>query len=121
MSHLAYPKMNFSLYGGKRFIGIFIVTIFLIGVYCYLNREEHPKEMSDYNRYELGVLNSLIEKKQFFRDSLKYQMDSVMLQLHKNTDYNDEYRYFTNRRMLLEKPSVFDPRGQAMLTLTGKI
>ena len=98
--------MNFSLYGGKRFIGIFIVTIFLIGVYCYLNREEHPKEMSDYNRYELGVLNSLIEKRPFFRDSLKYQMDSVMLQLHKNTDYNDEYRYFTNRRML-QKAQMF--------------
>jgi tetratricopeptide (TPR) repeat protein len=27
-------------------------------------------------------------------------MDSVMLQLHKHTDYNDEFRYYTNRRML---------------------
>ena len=56
--------------------------------------------MSDDNRRELSILNGLIEKKLFFRDSLKSQMDSVMLQLHKHTDYNDEYRYYTNRRML---------------------
>jgi tetratricopeptide (TPR) repeat protein len=78
----------------------------LIGAYLFLNREEHPKEMNEYNRHELGILNGLIEKKQFYNDSLKYQMDSVMLQLHKNTDYDDRFRYYTNRRML-QKAQMF--------------
>ena len=62
--------------------------------------------MGQQNRYELGILNGLTEKKLFFRDSLKYQMDSVMLQLHKNTQYSDKYRYYTNRRML-QKAQMF--------------
>ena len=33
-------------------------------------------------------------------------MDSVMLQLHKNTQYSDKYRYYTNRRML-QKAQMF--------------
>ena len=56
--------------------------------------------MSDDNRRELNILNGLIKKKLYFRDSLKCQMDSVMLQLHKHTDFDDEFRYYTNRRLL---------------------
>ena len=56
--------------------------------------------MSDDNRRELNILDGLIKKKLFFRDSLKCQMDSVMLQLHKHTDFDDEFRYYTNRRLL---------------------
>ncbi|MBR4645101.1 MAG: hypothetical protein IKO73_08120 [Bacteroidaceae bacterium] len=62
--------------------------------------------MSDTNRYEFDILNDLVDKRQFFMDSLKNQMDSVMLQLHKNTDYNNEFRYYTNRRML-QKAQMF--------------
>ena len=87
------------LNGGKRHLGIFAIILLLIGAYFFLIREDHQKKMGELNRYELGVLNELIEKKQFFRDSLKDEMDSVMLQLHKNTDYSDEFRYYTNRRM----------------------
>ncbi len=82
-----------------RHILVFVIILFLAGVYFY-NFRDSQKEMSDDNRRELSILNGLIEKKLFFRDSLKSQMDSVMLQLHKHTDYNDEYRYYTNRRML---------------------
>ena len=98
--------MKISLHGEKRYIGIIIIICILIGAYFFLNREEHSKEMNDYNRRELAILNSLIEKKQFYNDSLKHQMDSVMLQLHKNTDYSDIFRYYTNRRML-QKAQMF--------------
>jgi len=82
-----------------RHILVFVIILFLAGVYFY-NFRDSQKEMSDDNRRELSILNGLIEKKLFFRDSLKYQMDSVMLQLHKHTDYSIEFRYYTNRRML---------------------
>ena len=82
-----------------RHILVFVIILFLAGVYFY-NFRDSQKEMSDDNRRELNILNGLIEKKLFFRDSLKYQMDSVMLQLHKHTDYSIEFRYYTNRRML---------------------
>ena len=98
--------MKISLHGEKRYIGIILIICILIGAYYFLNREEHSKEMNDYNRRELAILNSLIEKKQFYNDSLKHQMDSVMLQLHKNTDYSDIFRYYTNRRML-QKAQMF--------------
>lgn len=62
--------------------------------------------MNSYNQYELSVLNELIDKREFFRDSLKYQMDSVMLQLHKSTSYDSHFRYQTNRRML-QKAQMF--------------
>ena len=87
-------------YRRKQLIGIFIIILLISGVFFF--KKDHRKEMSDNNRRELRVLNSLVKKKQFFQDSLKYQMDSVMLQLHKNTDYSDEFRYYTNRRMLLK-------------------
>lgn len=113
------------LYGEKRHIGVFVIILLLIGAYFFLIKDDQQKEMSDQNRYELGVLNSLIEKRQFFRDSLKHQMDSVMLQLHKNTDYNDKFRYYTNRRML-QKAQMFsyDYASQfshKMLILSDKI
>lgn len=92
--------------GNKRHIGVLTAILLLVAAYFFLSRDKHSKEMSDYNRYELNVLNSLIKKKQFFRDSLKSQMDSVMLQLHKNMEYSDEYRYYTNRRML-QKAQMF--------------
>lgn len=94
------------LNGGKRYLGLFAIILLLIGAYLFLTKEDHKREMGQLNRYELGILNGLIEKKLFFRDSLKYQMDSVMLQLHKHTDYSDEYRYYTNRRML-QKAQMF--------------
>ena len=93
-------------YGGKRHIGVFIIIFLLTGAYLFICRDKYQKEMNEYNRYELGILNDLIDKREFFRDSLKYQMDSVMLQLHKNTDYNNEFRYYTNRRML-QKAQMF--------------
>ena len=98
--------MKILSYREQRYIGIILIICLLIGAYLFLNREEHPKEMNEYNRRELAILNSLIEKKQFYNDSLKYQMDSVMLQLHKNTDYDDRFRYYTNRRML-QKAQMF--------------
>lgn len=98
--------MKIPSYREQRYIGIILIICLLIGAYLFLNREEHPKEMNEYNRHELGILNGLIEKKQFYNDSLKYQMDSVMLQLHKNTDYSDIFRYYTNRRML-QKAQMF--------------
>ena len=94
------------LNGGKRHIGLFAIILLLIGAYFFLIKEKHQREMDEQNRYELRVLNSLMKKKQFFRDSLKHQMDSVMLQLHKNTDYSYEFRYYTNRRML-QKSQMF--------------
>lgn len=98
--------MKIPSYREQRYIGIILIICLLIGAYLFLNREEHPKEMNEYNRHELGILNGLIEKKQFYNDSLKHQMDSVMLQLHKNTDYDDRFRYYTNRRML-QKAQMF--------------
>lgn len=98
--------MKILSYREQRYIGIILIICLLIGAYLFLNREEHPKEMNEYNRHELGILNGLIEKKQFYNDSLKHQMDSVMLQLHKNTDYDDRFRYYTNRRML-QKAQMF--------------
>lgn len=92
--------------GGKRYIGLLLIILLISGAYFFLFRKDHQKEMSDYNRRELRVLNSLMKKKQFFQDSLKLQLDSVMLQLHKNTDYSDEFRYYTNRRML-QKSQMF--------------
>lgn len=91
---------------GKRYIGLFAIILLLISAYLFLTKEDHKREMGQHNRYELGILNGLTEKKLFFRDSLKYQMDSVMLQLHKNTQYSDKYRYYTNRRML-QKAQMF--------------
>ncbi len=91
---------------GKRYIGLFAIILLLISAYLFLTKEDHKREMGQQNRYELGILNGLTEKKLFFRDSLKYQMDSVMLQLHKNTQYSDKYRYYTNRRML-QKAQMF--------------
>lgn len=82
-----------------RHIVTFVIILFLVGAYLY-STGNGQNEMSDDNRRELNILNGLIKKKLFFRDSLKYQMDSVMLQLHKHTDYNDEFRYYTNRHML---------------------
>ncbi len=70
----------------------------MVGAYLYSTRNVQ-KEMSDDNRREICILNELIKKKLFFRDSLKSQMDSVMLQLHRHTDYDDEYRYYMNRRL----------------------
>ena len=93
-------------YGGKRHIGIFAIILLLVGAYLFFSRDRHQKELSDYNRYELGVLGDLIEKRQFFVDSLKHQMDSVMLQLHKSTYYDFYFRYYTNRRML-QKAQMF--------------
>lgn len=93
-------------HGTKRHIGVFIIILLLTGAYFFLNRDTHQKEMNDYNRYELGILNELIEKRQFFGDSLQNLMDSVMLQLHKHTEYSNEYRYYTNRRML-QKAQMF--------------
>lgn len=98
--------MKTALLGGRKHIGIFLIILFLTGGYFYLSRDKHQREMNEYNRYELSILNGLVEKRQFFRDSLKYQMDSVMLQLHKNTDYNVNFRYYTNRRML-QKAQMF--------------
>ena len=92
--------------GTKRHIGVFIIIFLLTGAYLFLSRDKHQKEMNEYNRYELGILNDLIDKREFFRDSLKYQMDSVMLQLHRNTNYNNVFRYQTNRRML-QKAQMF--------------
>lgn len=94
------------LKGRKRYLGVFAIILLLTTAYLFLTKEEHKGEMGELNRYELGILNGLTEKKQFFRDSLKHQMDSVMLQLHKHTDYSDEYRYYTNRRML-QKAQMF--------------
>lgn len=94
------------LNGGKRYLGVFAIILLLISAYLFLTKEDHKREIGELNRYELGILNGLIEKKLFFRDSLKYQLDSVMLQLHKHTDYSDEYRYYTNRRML-QKAQMF--------------
>ena len=82
-----------------RHIVAFAIILFLVGAYLYINGNGQ-KEMSDDNRRELNILNGLIKKKLFFRDSLKYQMDSIMLQLHKHTDFDDEFRYYTNRRLL---------------------
>lgn len=98
--------MKTMLHGDKQHIGVLVIILLLIGAYVFLVRDEHHKEMNELNRYELGVLNELVKKKQFFRDSLKHQMDSVMLQLHKHTEYSDEYRYYTNRRML-QKAQMF--------------
>ena len=94
------------LSGEKRHIGVFIVILLLIGVYAFLTKEEYHRDMSEQNRLELDVLNELVKRKQFFRDSLKHQMDSVMLQLHKHTEYSDRYRYYTNRQML-QKAQMF--------------
>ena len=94
------------LRGEKRHIGMFVIILLLVGVYVYLTREVHLSRMSEQNRYEMGVLDGLVNKQQFFRDSLKHQMDSVMLQLHKHTDYSDRFRYYTNRRML-QKAQMF--------------
>lgn len=91
---------------GKRYLGLFAIILLQISAYLFLTKEDHKREMGQQNRYELGILNGLTEKKLFFRDSLKYQMDSVMLQLHKNTQYSDKYRYYTNRRML-QKAQMF--------------
>lgn len=98
--------MKTALLGGRKHIGIFLIILFLTGGYFYLSRDKHQREMNEYNRYELSILNDLVEKRQFFRDSLKYQMDSVMLQLHKHTDYDFNFRYYTNRRML-QKAQMF--------------
>lgn len=95
-----------ALRGGGRYIGLFLIILFLTGAFFYLNRDNHQREMNEYNRRELDILNGLVEKRQFFRDSLKHQMDSVMLQLHKNTDYDAIFRYQTNRRML-QKAQMF--------------
>ena len=92
--------MKIALRGGGKYIGLFLIILFLTGAFFYLNRDNHQREMNEYNRRELDILNGLVEKRQFFRDSLKHQMDSVMLQLHKNTDYDAIFRYQTNRRML---------------------
>lgn len=54
--------MKISLHGEKRYIGIILIICILIGAYYFLNREEHSKEMNDYNRRELAILNSLIKK-----------------------------------------------------------
>ena len=94
------------LSGRKRYLGVFAMILLLTTAYLFLTKEDHKREMGQQNRYELGILNGLTEKKLFFRDSLKYQMDSVMLQLHKNTQYSDKYRYYTNRRML-QKAQMF--------------
>ena len=98
--------MKTALHGGRRHIGILLVILVLTGAYFYLSRDKHQREMNSYNQYELSVLNELIDKREFFRDSLKYQMDSVMLQLHKHTDYDLQFRYQTNRRML-QKAQMF--------------
>ena len=98
--------MKTALQGGRRHIGIFLIILFLTGVYFYLCRDKHQREMNKYNQYELSILNDLIDKREFFRDSLKNQMDSVMLQLHKNTGYDIYFRYYTNRRML-QKAQMF--------------
>ncbi len=83
----------------KRHIGLFAIILILFGACLYLSRDR-GKEMSDTSSRELDVLDGLIEKRLFFRDSLRHRLDSVMLQLHKNTDYDDAFRYHTNRRML---------------------
>ena len=98
--------MKIALRGGGRYIGLFLIILFLTGAFFYLNRDNHQREMNEYNRRELEILSGLVEKRQFFRDSLKHQMDSVMLQLHKNTDYDAIFRYQTNRRML-QKAQMF--------------
>ena len=93
-------------YVANRYIGILAFILLFVGAYFFLTKQEQPRKMSDTNRYEFDILNDLVEKRQFFMDSLKNQMDSVMLQLHKNTDYNNEFRYYTNRRML-QKAQMF--------------
>lgn len=93
-------------YVAKRYIGILAFILLFVGAYFFLTKQEQPRKMSDTNRYEFDILNDLVDKRQFFMDSLKNQMDSVMLQLHKNTDYNNEFRYYTNRRML-QKAQMF--------------
>ena len=90
----------------KRYIGIFAFILLFVGAYFLLIRKEQPRKMSEANRYEFGILNDLVDKRHFFMDSLKYQMDSVMLQLHRNTNYNNVFRYQTNRRML-QKAQMF--------------
>ncbi|MBR1499148.1 MAG: hypothetical protein IJ615_05905 [Bacteroidaceae bacterium] len=83
----------------SRHIGVLAIILILFGAYLFLTRERET-ELSDGNRRELSVLNSLIERRLFFRDSLRHEMDSVMLQLHKHTDYDNAFRYAVNRRML---------------------
>lgn len=117
--------MKTALHGGRRHIGIFLIILFLTGVYFYLCRDKHQREMNKYNQYELSVLNELIDKREFFRDSLKNQMDSVMLQLHKSTSYDNHFRYQTNRRML-QKAQMFSydyasEFSQKMRILSDKI
>jgi len=89
----------------KRYISVFLFILLIIGVYFFLSRN-HQKKMSKQNQHELSILNDLIQKKDFFRDSLRNEMDSVMMQLHKQTNFTDEYRYLTNRRMC-EKAQMF--------------
>ena len=117
--------MKTALHGGRRHIGILLVILVLTGAYFYISRDKHQREMSSYNQYELSVLNELIDKREFFRDSLKYQMDSVMLQLHKSTSYDNHFRYQTNRRML-QKAQMFSydyasEFSQKMRILSDKI
>ena len=117
--------MKTALHAGRRHIGILLVILVLTGAYFYISRDKHQREMSSYNQYELSVLNDLIDKREFFRDSLKYQMDSVMLQLHKSTSYDNHFRYQTNRRML-QKAQMFSydyasEFSQKMRILSDKI
>lgn len=75
--------------------------------YIFYTNTDNSLPISERNQKELKILRSLAENRQFYRDSLQNYLDSVMLDLHKNTQYNEYQRYEINKQ-LLTKSQMYD-------------
>lgn len=85
------------------FAFILVATV----AYIFYTNTDNSLPISERNQKELKILRSLAENRQFYRDSLQNYLDSVMLDLHKNTQYNECQRYEKNKQ-LLTKSQMYD-------------
>lgn len=79
---------------------LFAIVVVIILAYIGMMKIDHSKPISQQNLRELAILKKLAENRQYYRDSLQAYLDSVMLDLHKNTQYSKTYRYNLNRQLL---------------------
>ena len=82
-------------------IPILLIIILLMGL-VYYTTSPRRVDMSERNRQELALLDKMADKRLYYRDSLRHEIDSVMLQLHKHIDFTDTVRYAINKRMLMK-------------------
>lgn len=89
---------------GNRYVYLLLfVLALLIAMDAYfILYSSNEREMSERNRHELSELDKMVDNRLKYRERRKYEIDSVMLQLHKHEDKTEVEQYNINKQMLLK-------------------